>query len=204
MQIHRSEGVILKAAPFRDYDQILTVFTLDCGVAQFLVKGASRPKRYSNVSPTPLMHAEFVYTQGRSDLWQCQEMPLINAHLKLRQSLPALEAACDMAHAILLSQMPHIAAPNLFHLFNSYLTKIPDVQDPFLLSASFQLKILRHDGLLNIDCVESQHGQRFTEEESMWITILAFCRSYSEIAHHTMPSHIRVMVDRFFKKAIEG
>lgn len=213
MNSRHTEGIVLKGMPFQDYDRILTLFSQDTGIIKLIIKGANKPQ--SGAFPiTLLTHAEFVYTSGKSELFKCNEACVINHHLALRESLPRLEAACDMAQAILASQMPQTPAPALFELFTHYLNNMQRVQHPQLLAGSFRLKILRHEGLFKIsqscalcqcplqtfhlaegDTFCSQHAPPhqipFDEEEMIVLAQLAYCRTFSELAEITLTDTLR-------------
>src|SRR5262249_2066634 len=109
----RIEGVIVKALPFNDYDQILTVFTEQEGMIKLIVKGAYSRKRGHGAATSPLIKAEFIYSKGRGELDNCSEISPLNAHLKLRSSWNVLQAAGSMVQAVLHTQQLHKPAPLL-------------------------------------------------------------------------------------------
>ena len=85
MKSYRTEGVILHASlNFRDYDQILTVFTPDEGIVKFIVKRSLTANGSIN---SPLTRVEFVYSKGKSDLLLCREISLLKMHLELRKKI---------------------------------------------------------------------------------------------------------------------
>jgi DNA repair protein RecO (recombination protein O) len=203
-QTIQTEGVILQAFNYQDYDRILSVFTYDHGLIKLISKWANSPKQRTKVITAPLTHAEFIYTQTQSELHTCREISPIKQHLELRQSLPVLEAACQMAQALNSTQPLNTPAPDLYRLFNSYLDKLPSMKDPHALTASFKLKLLRHDGVLLLNEVCShcsapldegslfsgevfclRHvpngGVPFNKEEFLLLSMLAHCRSFGQV-----------------------
>lgn len=184
MESYRSEGVVLHALPFRDFDQILTIFSKDEGIVKLMVKKAS--------ATTPMSQIEFVYTKGRSEILKCQEVSVLNLHLNVRKSLPHLEAACDLLRAIQASQWAGRPAPDLYKLFVIYLNKIPNASNPYIYAASFRLKILKHEGLLN----ENITG--FSQQDAEVLSSLAFCRSMSELANLTISSSLFQKIQTLF------
>lgn len=141
-----SEGIIVKALPFRDYDCILTVFTPEQGLLKLVYKGAFRPKKNTNTT-SPLSLVEIVYTKGKSDLYTGREISVTSSQLPLRSNLKVLEAACDMLHAIAATQQPEKAAPELYRLLLMYLHALPRTRSPQALARSFHLKLLRYEGI---------------------------------------------------------
>jgi DNA repair protein RecO (recombination protein O) len=227
MEMYRIEGLILDARVFQDYDAILTVYTADKGILKFIVKGAFRQtRRKNNFVTTPLTRAEFMYTVGRGDLHKCSEISVMRHSTYLRKSLAALEASCDMSKAISASQWPDIPAPDLYGLFNSYLEKIPQMQDPFVLASSFRLKILRHDGILQLgskcticsvvlnqffmasgECVCSTHASNrdlvFSLDEISLVHFLANCRTFSELEQMMLSDSMRKKVMSLFDECMK-
>lgn len=226
MQMKRTEGFILDSRVFQDYDAIMTVFSAELGIIKFIVKSAFRPQRRNSLVTTPLTRAEFVYTLGRGDLHKCSEISVQRHSTYLRQSLAALEASCDIAQAIYASQWPDIPAPDLYALCNSYLEKIPSMQDPFVLSSSFRLKILRHDGILQLGSVckvcsvtlnqfymsagecacvthASDRNLVFSLDEIALVQFLANCRSFSDLESMTLSKPFREKVTNMFQDCLK-
>lgn len=162
MQTYRTEGIILQALNFQDYDQILTVFAPSSGIIKLIVKGAHRHKKHGT-APSPMTCGEFVYTQGRSEILKCEEFAATHHYPAIRNSISSLEAACDMMQAILDSQLPHTPAPDLYNLLVWSLGKLSFAIDPYALATSFRLKVLKHDGLLNLQSTCSTCGRALQE-----------------------------------------
>ncbi|MCB1112144.1 MAG: DNA repair protein RecO [Chlamydiales bacterium] len=219
--VKRCEGVILQSFPYQEYDRILTAFSLEEGIVKFIVKGANREKKRGQAQTSPLSLVEFVYTTGQGELWQCKEITVKNMHLELRNSLASLEAGCDIAHALLSSQMIHKPAPKLYQLCTGYINRLSTAPNPQLLAASFRLKILRHDGLFSEtpkcsicetpltswhsvghDPFCADHAPlgaiAFVGVEKDLLQTLAFSRSYDEMFLFKMAEETRQKILRLF------
>lgn len=193
MATERSEGIILQTLKYQDDDQIATVFTHDKGILKFFVKGAYRSK---NALGSPLTRAEFIYLVRQSHLHNCREVSLLNTYHSLRTSLSYLETALEMIKAVLESQLENQPAPHLYQLLVVYLEKIPLMPDPLVLAASFHLKVLRHDGLLNFE----QGG--FNEEEKLLIQLLTLTRSFKDLTAVALPEGFYPKVRAYFKTCL--
>ena len=225
MQADRTEGIILQAIKFQDYDQIITVFTPADGVVKFFVKGALRPKYNQGALTAPLSRAEFVYKRGKSELLVCQEISMLNQHLSLRQDIDQLEAAFDLLLALISSQLGDTPAPDLYNLLVSYLEKLAIHSDPWALAASFRLKILRHEGRLGLsqncahcntalqtlyfsegECYCRSHAppgsQEFDPEEIELLLALAYCRTHGQLAALTISSALRHKIKLLFQSCL--
>ncbi len=69
-----SEGIVTQVVPFKDYDQIVTVFTPQHGLIKVFVKNAARRGRQNNKSCTPLTRVELSWTEGKGEMGKCEEV----------------------------------------------------------------------------------------------------------------------------------
>jgi DNA repair protein RecO (recombination protein O) len=194
MQTHRTEGIILQATRFQDFDQIVTLFTPGEGLVKFMVKGALNPKLGKAALTAPFSRVECVYTKGKSELYSCREISMLNAHLSLRENVLVMEASFDLLQAIYATQLPCKPAPELYKLLLIYLEKLPLIPDPKVLAASFRLKTLRHEGLLTLET--------FGENERELLYLLSTSRSYSQLASLTLSPTLYQKVRRFFDELL--
>ncbi len=226
MTIHRTEGIVLKAFKFRDYDQILSIFTPGDGLLKLIIKNALSAKRGRGALTAPFTRAEFIYSPSRGELCPCSEVSLINQHLYLRNHLPILEAATEMLQATIMTQMPNKAAPDLYKLLAVYLEKLESIQPPHLLSTSYFLKVLRHDGLLRLQdhcsvcpassletlflsegetfCSKHSPSQalQFLNSEYILLNTLAFCTTFKELTHAVCPKDFSIQVKQLFREIL--
>lgn len=151
MSERREEGIILKSTPFKEADRIVIVFTPNQGVLSLIVKHLSKNRPAMINLTTPLCRGEFIFKTGRSHLHRFIDGTIFDLHLPLRQSYERLECGAKMLNAILTSQMPEKSAPSLYALLITYLKHLENSPSPITLWASFQLKLLKHEGLLAID-----------------------------------------------------
>lgn len=231
MQEQRSEGIVLKATPFREYDAIVSLFTHHLGLAKLLVRGGLRPSRHrSKNAPCPLgvspfTCAEFTFFQGSSDLGVCKEIEVIDAFPALRTTLPALEAAGTITQLILTTQWPGKHSPQLYLLLRRYLALLGQGHPPTL-AASFRLKLLRHEGLLFLKdnccqcgsflqevavskgemyCLAHAPSQAidFTTEEWTFLWLLAHSRSAEQLLSLIDEGPLGAKIQRLFETTVE-
>lgn len=215
------QGLIIKTTPYRESDHILTIFTKEQGLISLFCKKKNRP----NVSfISPLVQAEFVIRQGKGELYLCEEISLIDSFLKIREKIESFEAAFQILRLILDSQLPHKPAPQLYTLLIRYFQEIPQSSHPHTLSASFAVKILRHEGLfgLNAFCATCQaplekiccvnQGESFCQEheakpsvimqkeELESVLFLAFGRNLQALSlYPTSPSLYQKTLELFYQ-----
>lgn len=173
----RLEGIILKTIPFRDYDEILVVFTQEEGVVKALLKGARSRKRGLQGLCSPLNHIEMIYCPGKGEIGSCREISCLNPYSTLRQRLEDLLAGCDCLKALLQSQWTHKPAPKLYELLLKYLAFIPHVSNPQVLALSFRLKLLKYEGLLSFPLICSTCQQPLESHAFEWFNEM-YCASH--------------------------
>lgn len=221
-----TEGIILRVIPYRDYDQIITLFTEE-GLLKILFKGSLSKRRGVQGITMPLTKVQLVYREKEGEIYSCLEMSLIDTFSSLRKELIHLEVACELLQILFQTQLVGKAAPKLYALLCFYLDKIPKVQHPKILSASFRLKLLRHDGLAafpfqcnicqevlvenayiqNSDwwCRKHQSlgSQHFGQEELNQIYGLALSQRFQAFSAHEVSVELQNKIKRFFDECIE-
>jgi DNA repair protein RecO (recombination protein O) len=140
MQEERTYGIVLRSLDYRDGQRIITLFS-PLGLISLIVKRIQRRSSYLLTLTTLFCEGEFLFKRGRSELYSFVDGGVIDAHLPLRAQLPFLQTAGALAKTILSSH-------DLYQLFHCYLKTIPSFATPAALLASFQLKLLSHEGLL--------------------------------------------------------
>lgn len=210
------EAIVLHALPFKEYDRILTLFSPQ-GLLKLFVKG--KKKEYLKVVAltSVLTHGEYHFTLGRKELHRLSDGTILNQHLRIRDRFETLLAAERMIKALLQSQWPGKPAPKLFQLFCLLMDHLPNVNDPSALATAFLLKVLRHEGILQL-CTPLKSAFRFageryskeeappgalsiTEEEEELLTELALCRTLSQIAEHPLSVEFQQKIEHLFTQS---
>jgi DNA repair protein RecO (recombination protein O) len=220
----QAEGIILRAIPFRDHDQILSIFTQNVGVIKVLYRGSKTQKIQGLCMP--LTKVEVFYREKKGEIFHCQELTLVESLSFLRKELLYLEVGCDLLQVILTSQLIGKAAPHLYALLCIYLKKIPQTVNPWTLAVSFRLKLLKYDGLATFPFICSECQQllqivAFTRESEGWCTNhqplgslvwqqnelqqvyrLANCLNHREICADDISLSLQNKVARFFGECV--
>lgn len=220
MEHHHSEGIILSAIKYRDYDQISTLFTLEEGLIQLFIKRAYGKKEGYGTKCAPFVKAEHIYTKGRGDLYISHEISPLSFHLELRQTAERLAAAVALTQLVQQTQIPLKATPQLYHLFSHYLTALCTCDNPTHLTVSFRLKLMRHDGFFGVTpecsvCREplcehylskgesycQMHAPEYAihldDAESVAFYTLAFSRSLQEISEVCCTPLLEIKIGAF-------
>jgi len=192
MQTHLSYGIILQTLNFSDFDQIVTVFTENEGVIKFFAKGANALK--NGLKSSCLTCAEFVYVIGKSELYLLREMLPKQHYLNLRNNFKNLNTACECLKAILETQLVHKPAPLLYQLLIAYLDKIPNFPNHEALEASFYLKILYHEGVLDLNA-----SHFFSQDELDLVAQLATKSSFAKLNDLNVSKEFNQKIKLFFR-----
>lgn len=222
-----TEGIVINAIPFRNYDCILTLFTPLEGLVKLFFRGAYSQKKGSGSGiTTPLSIVEVFYSKGKTDLHSCIEIAVVDHNLSLRQNLCILEAACDMLRSISTTQQLGKAAPELYKLFRLYLNKLSFASAPQAIVGSFRLKLLRYEGLLSFfshccECSETLNdawiygGEAFcfshmpleacflAQEERILAERLAFCRDFALLAETQISTDLSEKINHLFSDSLD-
>ena len=151
MAAQKEEGIVLKSTNYQESSRILSLFTKNSGIISVIVKRLN-PKKSTLINlTTPLCRAEFIYRKGKSSLYTYIDGSILDLHLPLRQSYIHLTTASNLLKLVSSSQFPEKPAPHLYQLLSLFLKKIPLFTDPSVLFSTFQLKLLKFEGLLSIN-----------------------------------------------------
>lgn len=226
MEENKTKAIVLKNAPFRDRQCILTLLSEDRGLIRMIVKGLSSKRTDLSASTTPLTEVEFTYSEGRSELLKCRSASIINAHLPLRNSYSILMAATRLAAAILLSQKPGKESEVPYILFSSFLKNLPRYPGfSDALTCSFLLKLLKHEGVFHLSTpceacslleARAIYGAQayckahapsdatiFSDEEWTHIKTLTHASSFSALGQIEISQHFKKKIDVLFEMQLK-
>lgn len=195
----KTEGIVLQALPFKERDQILTLFT-PYGLLKLFIKGRQKAQSALMV---PLTAGEYLYKLGKHDLHQFFDGTVLNQHYKIRDRYESLATAQALFQCLLYSQWLGKPAPRLYLLLCHFLEHMAALENPSRLASIFMLKILNHEGILQLGggCVECgkisekrcrgecycfvhapSHALVFNEHEEILLKSLAEGRSLKSVA----------------------
>ena len=138
-----------------------------------IIKKLGRKASYWQTVTSPLARGEFHLTRRQSDLYTLGDASLIDAHYEIRNHLDKLDAACSILRAILTSQYPEKASPELYLLTTAYLKKLKTFPDPPILALSFQMKLLNYEGLFPE--TREEFGKPLSSDE--WLILECLCHA---------------------------
>ncbi len=196
------EGIVLRSQDYQERHRIITLFS-EAGIVTLIVKNISRKNARMLSLSTVFTHAEYLVKRSRGEMYTFADATLIDEHLSLRGSLASIQTAASLTQAILSSQLPGKTSPALFHLYKSYLKQIPAFPDPSSLLASFQIKLLKHEGLL-APSEESPYATRFSPEDWRIVKALHLVQQFSQLRTLAIPPSISTKITTLFQESLGG
>ncbi len=193
------EGIVLRSVAVQESRHILTLFTLQEGLLSLATPRTSVHQMRQNAATALLSRSEFCLRKGRtSDVYRVLEASLIEAFDDLRNNFSQLSAAGEIIHLILRSQLPGKPAPMLYALLLTYLRRLCKSPHPLLLTISFQLKLLKHEGLFTSTSSSLSELGSFSQDDWNRICLLTESRSFAEIENSTISAYLAEKVGKLF------
>ncbi len=200
----RSEGIVMQVLPFQDADAIFTVYTHDLGFAKFVLKYALSSRQRGKGVPSPLALTEFIYRPTSGELLSCKEATVLDSFHALRKNLSLIEAGGALLKALYQTQPLGKVSDKLYKLLLVYLDKLPQVEDPKVLVASFKLKILRYEGVLTFHNQNLDHLEGFHPEEAKMLFVMALTQSLGDLKPLLLTAPLEEKIDQLFKEFSAG
>ncbi len=169
----KAEGIVLRSQEFQERKRIISLLTPSSGLIQMIVKGLSERRPHLFALTTPFTLGEYHYWEGRSSLYQFTEGAVLDEQLYLREKLSYLETAGAMAKWLLDHLLPEAPDATPYLLLKSFIKQIPNFEEKETLLAAFFVKILQHEGFLDLRSLSLTHRPQVLE--------LAKTRSFSAL-----------------------
>jgi DNA repair protein RecO len=179
------EGVILSVVPFKERDEIATIFTPEGKIS--LIRKWGRTSKKGAL--TPLTRCEFFMEEGRGELKILKEMRLIDAFLSHRNDFETLKAALVCLKAIQITQEGEVPSEPLYRLFIKILEALPAFPDKAVLVSLFYLKILLYDALIPLEALDLEMAE------------LAATTSIKSLYNKSYPKAFHDKVEKLFKES---
>lgn len=149
------EGVILSVVPFKERDEIATVFTPEGKISLIRKWGRTGKKG----ALTPLTRCEFFFEEGRGELKKLKEMRLIDPFFSHRNDFETLKAALSCLKAIQMTQEGEAPSEPLYRLLIKILEALPTFPDKAVLLSLFYLKILLYEALIPLEALDLEMAE---------------------------------------------
>ena len=199
MEEKKTEGLLLKATPYLNDQKILKVLTPNDGLISLIAK-----KKHQKIFLDPFLLAQFVFKKGKSEIHTLIDVSLINDLSEIRQNLDSIHAAAAIAKDLLSTQVPDKPSGKLFTLASIYLQKIHKISNLRALVSSFRLKVLIHEGLIDLNSNQfAQHCQLnahlfLSMKESSQAQTLGLSKSLQEITAEEIDIELELKILKLF------
>jgi len=160
------EAVVLGMVDYGERDRIVRLLTPELGRVSALARGArGSRRRYGGVLDLGA-RLRVMLRKGRGELWLLQEAELVEARLRLRESLLSMGLQSYASELVGAFARDHHAEPRLFGLLEVFLTVLDAATDPpaGMFRPGLEVKALTCAGFAPVlarcaRCGESLEGQ---------------------------------------------
>ncbi len=170
------EAIVLNRSAWREYDEVVTLFTRERGKLETLIKGTKKilSKNSPFLEPGTAIEADIISGKERPVLIRARSLEPVSFTLD-RPALTARQWVVNMTARLTLSSAPE---PRLFDLLFAALEHLP--RNPDVVTASFILNTLAILGFgLNIDQCLEEHA--FSKDEKIFFSFFekrALCQEH--------------------------
>lgn len=219
-QQYQTEGIVIHTIPFKEIDKIVTLFTANSGLLKLYIKGCRRYSHIQNVLTTPLTVGEYLYFHGKKDLHRFRDGTILHQNLGLRRDLDTLQVAEKLTQAVYHTQWPGKPSPNLYTTLRLFLEKLATCTHPTTLHTAFLIKILKHEGLLQLPSSGGDHFRyagecflpdtapegalAFSTDEERTLTCLANNRSMDTLSSLSLPESLTQKIQSLFDQVLSS
>lgn len=153
------EGIVLRSTPFKEKQCIIAVLTKEFGLLSFI-------GHVSALTGVLSRSSFLVRGKNKEGLLRIQEAHILDNLVHIRENLAYLTAAGKMAKLVLDMQAAFSISSPIYVLLQKYLENLGKTASTTLW-VSFALKLLNHEGLLNVQgyCACGKKAYSFLEGE---------------------------------------
>jgi DNA repair protein RecO (recombination protein O) len=193
---------------------------------KLFVKGSKKKSLIQQPFVTPLARGEYVYTSPQRGLGKLHEATMLSYPRGLRESLACLEVGAQMSQALLRSQWEGKSAARIYLLFSYFLERLWEATTTDTIGATFLLKILSHEGILEEEaqcslcktplqepyrwkgecfCKKDAPAEAvfFTKLEEEKLNHLTHSRLFTEIASYPLEKKLLMKIEQLFAQSME-
>ncbi|PRO65110.1 DNA repair protein RecO [Alkalicoccus urumqiensis] len=143
--LHRLDGIVLRTTDYGESNKVVTILTPEEGKTALMARGAKKPKSPFASACQPLIHAVFVYYQGRG-MGSLNQADIVTSFRKLRTDL--LLTAYATYTLELIDRLTEDRTPSrpLYDLAYFVLLAMEEGADPEVLVRLAETKMLAFTG----------------------------------------------------------
>ncbi|AAF39559.1 DNA repair protein RecO [Chlamydia muridarum str. Nigg] len=142
-------GIVLTHSPAEKQHVIAKIFSPAGLLSAFAKNGASLSCDFRE-SLLPISFSLFTIQHTPPKMRKVLQGELKNPFTTIKNSYRLLQSTGKMIQAILKTQWQEKPSPQLFSLFLNFLQRIPETPHPYFFSSMFLLKLLQHEGSLDL------------------------------------------------------
>jgi len=144
--VYKADAIVIRSREYGESDKLITLFSREKGKLEAVAKGVRKPKSKQRGGTQLFTYADFLLYKGRN-LDIVNQVNPKESFIHLWDDFDRMIAASGVAELLDAATLREQAEPQLFTLTlgSLFLMKIVD---PYIVQATFALKILKFIGLL--------------------------------------------------------
>lgn len=144
--LHRVEGIVIRANDYGENNKVLTVYTKEQGKVALMARGAKKPGSRFAASTQLFVQAVFVYHRQHG-MGSLNAADLIDSFISVRKDVLLTTYGACMIELIDRLVDDHIPDGYLYETLYQLLKRLDDGEDPAVLLAIMEVKMLRYAGV---------------------------------------------------------
>lgn len=191
------EGIILHSIPFEDNHRIITFFCQEEGIIKVFVYNAGKQMAKFSYLKT-LSKVNLTLTKGKKELYYLQEGQFIKSFIENPKNFREIQIAMALTSALLTATFTHQATKAVYFLFEAFLTANSYFKKPENLLRTFQIKMLIHEGVLNLSHLPKY--PHFLEQEEKILSNMNELRHIAQIDDLEIPLPLGLKIETLFNE----
>lgn len=173
MAQYHDHVIVLKTRPYREADNIVTVFGLKAGKMGAVAKGARRSKSALAASAHPLTYGIWGFYRGRSSLETVLDVELVDGFVGIRADLITMSWGSILADVVDALWSEKDPAPDTFMILVAGLQSLSEARDATTVGLTAIYRILEIAGYLpSWQSCKTCHDKLATP--TVWVTMPSF------------------------------
>lgn len=127
MEEIRTKGVVIDAIDYKEYDKIITIFTLELGVIKAVVKGVKRPTAKMRFAGQILCFGEFILSK-RGDMYTVITLDLVESFFEIAYNYEKFLLSVDFIKIVKFVNKYNPDSSELFVVFVAILNVLLKTQ----------------------------------------------------------------------------
>ncbi|QPC46917.1 DNA repair protein RecO [Mangrovibacillus cuniculi] len=139
--LHKCEGYVIRTVPYGETNKIVTLYTRELGKVGVMARGAKKTNSRLSSITQPFTHGSFLFQRGQG-IGTLQQGERLSSTRSIQQDIMKTAYASYLSELLDKSVEESKQDPFLFEFFHQLMSRLEDGNDPEILTAIFEIKLL--------------------------------------------------------------